>query len=219
MNRPEYLPARESAAGLRLAKIRFIEDWEAGLNPTVQQYIARHPEFADELADFIMAFVATEKAVAAVPEPEQPTGLSERALERAAARRATQAVLTAQTPTLLDLAKASGISMLNLTKAVNLCNEAALRLVRGEVLDPPRDLIRLLARVLDRAEEEIAAVISKPVPHQVLLTGHHRTIGDEPLAAPTLKQVTFAQLLEECSDLTDEQKQFWQKIMQNEGKD
>jgi transcriptional regulator with XRE-family HTH domain len=225
MSRPDYPAMARRSSGLQLAKIRFIEDWEAGLRPTIQQYVVRHPEFAEELAEFILEFVATENAVAGVPEPEQPTELSERALKRAAVSRGhTQRSASRPAPTtLLEAAKVSGVPLLNLVEMLNLSNQAVVRILRGEVLDPPRYLVRRLAQALNRAEEEIAALVSLPVPRQVLLGGHHRivegdsvSVADEGPVSPRPKQTHFEQLLGECSDMKEDQRQFWHEVLLRE---
>lgn len=212
------MPA-DSGDTLLLAKIRFIEEWEGGMRPTAQQFVRRYPECADELLDFILAYTAAERAVATVPDTA-PTSMSARALERATAAIASRTgpgpADAAPPQSLLEVAKGAGIPMQKIAQALNLSNQAILRVLRGQVIAPPRHLVQVLADTLGRAADEVASLISLPMTAGNLMAGHHRIVGGAPKVVPAIRQISFSQLLEETTDLTEEQRCFWLEVMARE---
>lgn len=51
---------------LRSVALQFIQDWDAGKQPSLQEYLALYPGYARELMDFVADYVVFD-AVAAKP--------------------------------------------------------------------------------------------------------------------------------------------------------
>ncbi len=190
---------------LERAKLEFIDAWDSGEQPTVQDFITRYPALAEELSDFILTFIEAERAVAREPEVTQPSELALRALKRA---RQERGLITTRAVTLQDIAKAANVTMAGLVKTLELPNTVLLPIFRGQVLEPTRQILKALAQALQRTEAEIRAAFSVPISPQALLSGHHRAESGR-LQAPDLPRMTFRQLIEESAELTDDQKRFW----------
>lgn len=64
-------------------ELQFIQEWDEGANPTLQQYVAKYPEYAREITEFVLDFVEYDAAVARTPEPLQASEAADRGIERA----------------------------------------------------------------------------------------------------------------------------------------
>jgi transcriptional regulator with XRE-family HTH domain len=190
---------------LEHAKLEFIDAWESGKQATLQEYITRYPQFAEDLADFILTFIETESAVASESEATHPSVLALRALERA---RAVRGIVPATAPTIQDLAKAAKVTMARLVTTLGLPNSILLPICRGQVLEPTQPIVRTLAQALQRTEGEIRAAFSVLISSQTQLSGNHRATSGH-LEASVLPRMTFRQLIEESTELTEDQKRFW----------
>lgn len=83
-------------------KDEFSSDFIEGKRPTLNQFVDRYPQFADELTDFILTFAQLN----AVPiEVEPPTPEAETAMERALSASRTQARTIIERMAELDLSK------------------------------------------------------------------------------------------------------------------
>lgn len=204
MKRPQQgTEAFEDA--LDAAKMEFIGAWRNGSQPTVQQYITRYPAFAQELTEFILTFVELERSEAEVVEEIEDSTLMTRALARAKA--AHEGLPPPQN--LMDLAKASGITMPDIQAAISLPGQVLMRIMRGQLLDPNTKLVRAFAQALRRRQDEIVAAIMTPVAPKIALGGNYRATGSGRLNAQSPERKSFRQLLEECPELTQEERERW----------
>ena len=73
---------------LEAIELEFMEKWEAGEKPTLQDFCERHPEHCAELVDFVMEWLPIHNAVLRMEaegyvETEADREMSERAIRRA----------------------------------------------------------------------------------------------------------------------------------------
>lgn len=201
-------PAQEQEAfedALDDAKMEFIGEWENGSRPTLQQYVVRYPALAQELAEFILAFVEMELSEHEAVDAAEDSALLARALARAkAAHEGLPPPLN-----LMDLAMASGIKMPAIQAAISLPKQVVLQIMRGQLADPNAKVIRVFAQALHRKTDEILAAMQTTVAPKAVLSGNYRATGSGKLNVPTLERKTFRQLLEECPELTPEQRAWW----------
>jgi hypothetical protein len=80
--------------------LEFIACYEAGENPTLEDFIAQYPQFAEELTDFVTDFLHIENADKREGEQESD---SNRVQEAVATYRANNEAVTVWTRTLKDL--------------------------------------------------------------------------------------------------------------------
>ena len=53
---------------LESVTLAFLEEWEDGKNPTLQAYVARHPQLALPLTDFVLDLIDLEASLKALPD-------------------------------------------------------------------------------------------------------------------------------------------------------
>jgi hypothetical protein len=70
---------------LQTAKFDFVCAYDDGLDPSIEEWAARYPQYP-ELAEWFADYVETEKAVALLPEITEPSPMAIRAVERAMER-------------------------------------------------------------------------------------------------------------------------------------
>ena len=190
---------------LEAIRLRFIEEWEAGKHPTLESYLRRYPQYALEITDFVVPFVALEAAVARTPEPPAGSAMAMRARERVAA------YLTAapdDAPTLQALRKTRGWSPARLAQYLNLPTLMVNRLERGAVLpDWPRKLEERLGELFGYAADRMGALLRVPVTGGGLAAAHYSAHGSPEQTAKRPAR-SFAQTLDETK-ATPEQRRAW----------
>jgi|GEM_PF-2782459 len=191
---------------LEAIQLQYLEEWEAGQAPTVDDYLTRYPRFAAELAEFIPFFLEVEAAAAAVPESELEAPAGEAALERALAGASAPAA------NLREVRKAFGWTPPQLARELRLASEvrfpswAILQFERGLVQDWSQRLERALGHVLCRTREEVAALLRASAPVSTPLA-HYSAQGVPQAGAQRIR--TFAEVLDESGELTDEERRWW----------
>lgn len=59
-------------------KVAYLEAYEAGKAPSLEELIARHPQHRDELVDFVTTAIEVEGALDRVPDPPEPADSTRR---------------------------------------------------------------------------------------------------------------------------------------------
>ena len=188
-------------------KVAFVQAYEAGSAAPLQEIVAAHPQYGEELADFILTFIELERVVERLPEPME-SSVSTRRLRAAAIRHASG------TETLREAREALGLSRQRIADAVNVPVSFLVYVERGR-LDvegtAPIDtrFVARLSAILRRTGEEtleiLRATLASPATSQVV---HRRSDGEPTASVPPASQ-PFRVLLARCDELTPAQRHEW----------
>lgn len=136
-------------------EMEYMEQFERGKAPTLEELVERFPDLREELVDFVLDFVTLENAA-------EQTELSEKEAKSVAATR-EQSIEKGLKPvgSLKELRVLAGKTLEALAKAVHLPMSVLDGLERGMiVLDTvPAKLFERLGRTLGRAPAEIRALL------------------------------------------------------------
>jgi hypothetical protein len=219
----------QEAAVMRITA-RYVAELQAGKQPRLSDYLARYPQYADAISEFVTYYHAVEADVPG--EPANMPALSEvsqLALGRAW-ERVTQPVeeplagtLTGRQSSLLEAARNQHLPLSQLAAALDLSTDIAAMLVAvstvgTRMIEPstiPQEVFRRLAKVLQQplsailayfrlSEQPQAMVAETPSPYQIEDQTLHQT-------------QSFRQAVEGSSELSGSQKAFWREILEREG--
>lgn len=189
-------------------KLAYLEALEAGKAPALEEVVARHPQYRDELVDFITTVMELERALDRVPEPPEPSASTRRLREE------TVRTMCGAKPLREALAEA-GLSRERVAAATNVPVSFLLRVERGRLIpdgDEPVDpkFVARLGAVLRRTAEEVLdilrATVRTPAPRRG--AGYARSTG-QPAAGHRQLPQSFRALLAGCEDLTPGQRREW----------
>jgi len=190
---------------LEAIQLQFMEQWEAGETPTLQDYVTRHPEWARELTDFVLLFIEVESAAAAVTEAEVE-GVGKQALERVRAGAMAPAGSLREARTALGWSP--GRLAQEVSREARLSNWAVLQFERGMVQDWTSRVAKAFAWALGRTLAEIAQLLQGSAP--AAASGHYSAKGAPGTNPQTIR--TFAEVLDECvrrGEMTDAERRYW----------
>jgi transcriptional regulator with XRE-family HTH domain len=193
---------------------RYVEEVKSGRKPNLEDYLTRYPDYALELADFIVTYHLT---LADMPEPDETPvetlspGFA-RALEaiRAQEAAAAPAPSTASAPvefvSLEDRSFDVGLDPEQLAARVGVSPSIIARLdARAiKVASIPRELFRRLAETLDVTVEAVMGFLGASAQ-----TGGAFYYADQ---APTGDQDEFLAAIEASDDLDPARKAEWRAI-------
>lgn len=213
---------------------RYVAELQAGKQPRLSDYLARYPQYADAISEFVAYYHAVEADVPG--EPANMSTLSE--VSQVALQRALDGVsqpvgvplvatLAAEgqgrRPTLLEIAQKQQLTLLQLVAALDLSTDIAAMLVGiptvgTRLIEPstiPQEVLRRLARILQQplsaiqayfgfSGQQQAMVAETPSPYQIEKQSPHQ-------------RQSFRQAVEDSHELSDEQKAFWREILEHEG--
>ena len=184
-------------------ELDFMEAWEAGSNPTLQDYVARYPQHAGAITEFVLGFLELEGALARTPLPVTPSAAAEQAV-----KRALQAVF-APAENLKQVRMALGLDRSQLAQELNLPSIMILWLEGGDIMDSDTRLEAKLGHLTGRTPSQTRLLLGAPAPPAAPLM-HLKATGT-PRNTPA-KRRTFREALEECDRqglLTDGQRREW----------
>ena len=195
-------------------KNNFVAAWHDGEQPTLHQWASRHPQFAIELTDFVLDFVALENAAAreAKTSSAQPTASTTREAILRAIRQtsAISADSRAAVQTLAEARKARGWRVDQLATALNVPDWIALQLERGALRDWPAKLEERLSQALETSRAQVAAMVQASIAAPQTAAAHFHSEAAPVATAPVVR--TFGEALEVCArqgHLSVEQKREW----------
>jgi len=189
-------------------KIAYLEAYEAGQAPTLEEVIARHPQYQDTLIMFITTLIELEHAVERVPEPSESSASTRRLREQAA-------LAACGAPTLREALTAAGVSREEVAAAANVPVSFIVRVERGRLSpdgDEPADptFVARLGKILHQTGDEVLEILRATfsAPPTRGAAGHARGTG-QPTAGGQQVPQSFRALLANCEDLTPAQRQEW----------
>lgn len=142
----------------------FMEEWEAaeanGSRPTLGDYLQRYPQYAHELTDFVLGFVALERT-------DSPFNYSTPEAEQAGTRvRETlglgeYAATVEAEPNFADLMQEAGVSIVKLKNALGVPPVLINRMQNGLLSDWSGALLRRVGDAMNRTADEVAAALQQ----------------------------------------------------------
>lgn len=136
-------------------EMEYMEQFERGEAPTLEDLVERFPDLREELTDFVFDFVALRKAA-------EHTELSEEELEEVSESRERAMEKTLEpVGSFKDLRMAANKNLGTLAKAVHLPVSVLDGLERGMIVPEsvPTKLFERLGRVLGRAPSEVRSLL------------------------------------------------------------
>lgn len=198
-NSPFLAPENEIA----LIELSFMEAWETGSNPTLQDYIARYPQYAAEITEFVLEFLELEGALARTPLPETPAAATDQAVTRA-----LKAVF-APAENLKQARRSLGWTQGQLAQELNLPSIMILWLEGGDIVDSDPKLETKLGHLLGRTPSQTRILLRAPAP-PAMPAVHLKATGTP--QNTKAKPRSFQEALIECArtgQLTDAQRREW----------
>lgn len=210
--------------------VKYVEAYEAGGAPSLDELVVRHAQYRDDLVDFAATLFEVERAVELVPNVESAS---------VGARLRLAALEAAFGPvTLREAMEEAGVTAADVAAAANVPPSFVVGIGRGQLLSgsegriPPKFLVRL-GSVLRRTVDEIADMLrasyhapaAQPRGAHARQTRHPRggprarraasspthggtaSAGSPPGQRPPARP--FAELLATCADLTPAQRREW----------
>lgn len=209
MTSPEY-QRRERQFEIDSICARYAEEVESGRRPNVADYLARYPQYAAELSDYIVTY---HLSLADLPEPDETpepvrSPAFARALQAIHDQEAAQAAQAAPAALagLVSRGIERGLNPRSLAERVGLSSTIIARLDARAIsaASIPGELFRRLADALDVQQEAIMAYFS----------ARPQASGGFYYAdtAPTPTQDDFLTVIEASDDLAPERKAEWRQI-------
>ncbi len=213
---------RQDEAVLRITA-RYISELQTGQQPLLSDYLARYPQYANAVADFITYYHAVEAHL--LEEINTSVSLSD--ISRIALERAQQRILQSeqQMHTLLLNSKKQRLTLSQLAARLDLSVDV-VTLLEQRLIDPasiPSELYKRLAialsQPLSKVQHYFIGASRFPVSHD---TKRQLKVAEDqpqyPLFSTHDEQIqSFRQALDISGQLSDEQKASWYAIIAQEG--
>mgnify|MGYP001617728913 CR=1 FL=1 len=195
------MSSQELQQSLQDIELRFMEEWHLGQNPSLEKYASQYPQFADELAEFVILFAMSQHSQAL--DIREITAETHRAVELGLSASRSQAHSLAERLQELDTNPEQLSVRLDLPLTIiSWLNQCIL-------VELPRVLVTALARELCQTTAQIRELIEPPQARTSLAL-HYRATG-QPKATITSVR-TFKEAMIQCRDsnlASDEQLRKW----------
>lgn len=190
----------------------YVEEVRSGHQPAISDYLARYPQFADEIADFIAYYHAVEvdlpREIDHMPILSAPFHEAiDVAWERVAQ---SQGQATGKVNSLLAMAGELRLTLSQLADKLGISADIVLKLEQHaiEASSIPGELITLLAKVLQQPPHVIRAFFGITTGQQVAdARASYRVDG---------QLQSFREALEESAQFSEDQRRRWRELLDQE---
>ncbi len=213
---------REQEEDVLRITARYVEEVRAGHQPRLSDYLARYPQYSDEIADFVTYYHAVEAGL-----PEESVGASLpgilpnlsadfRIAMDSAWNRIEPSVGTSPTnpiTTLLITADKQRLSLPQLATKLGLSEDIVTKLEQHGIAAStiPREVVRRMAAVLQQPLNAIQAYFGLANQPQVAEAPALYHVEEHPEQTQS-----FREALEQSEQLSSEQKAVWYEILGQE---
>lgn len=196
---------REREEVVQRITARYVEEVRSGHQPDIGDYLARYPQFADEIANYIAYYHAFEEDL-----PGETRGVpvlseqSQEAINTAWGRIVqSQAHSTDKIASLLERARELRLDISQLADKLGVSVDIAMKLERHAIdaSTIPRRLVKLLAEVLQQPSQVIQAFFA--------ITTHQQLAEAQTLYNVDGQVQSFRDAIEESIQLTEECRRNW----------
>ncbi|HLZ80658.1 MAG TPA: hypothetical protein VKP04_03440 [Ktedonobacteraceae bacterium] len=212
---------REQEEFVQRITARYVEEARSGQRPFIGDYLARYPQYADEIADFVAYYHAFE-----VDLPDETriipvlSGQFRGAVDTAWERVVATEIQTSSTFTsLLGAAGKRQFTVFQLAERLGLSDDILAKLERRAInaTTIPGELIRLLADVLQEPSSVVQAFfgISQSYQKHQAFQALHVAEAQAVYQANGNEQ-SFREVIEESVLLSEERRHAWIAIMDRE---
>jgi hypothetical protein len=192
---------QDSTLDWETVQMQFLQEWQEGKAPALQNYVQRYPQWADELTDFVMHWLPMHNAAHAVEEVATASAETTAIIAQVMQQTATPV------RTLAEARRQLGWSPGRLARELNLPERMGVQLMRG-LRDWPPQLEEKLAALLGRSQAQVRALLQATTPQPAT---QWKAKGQP--SSKTAPLPRWQEALEECArrgELTAEQCREWQ---------
>ncbi len=216
----------------------YVAEMQAGNAPRLSDYLARYPQYADEIAEFVTYYHAVEvdlpgESLVMPPLSERSTVAVERAWERiqepVEAQFITPSASTNPFTTLLAITNRRHLSLTELAVKSGLSQDIIEQLERRTIATwtLPRELLKRFATILQQPPDVIATCFGLFGQSQMDASGNvtasltrarmaeARSFYEIEEQPGTVQ--SFREAMEQSVQLSDDQKAIWRDILSREG--
>jgi len=212
--------AREQDEVLLRITARYVAEFQAGQQPRLSNYLARYPQYASAIADFVAYYHAFEVSVPAGMDTDTSlTDISREVLRRVQARIWQQ---PAQRVNLLPFANGRTLTLVELADSLNLSVDIVIQLEQ-RMIEPatiPYELYRRLAAALGQPVDIVQSYFREDDQARQETGSHakpHLWVAEEQAYYPgVVKRQSFRQALKASRLIAAEQATDWQAILRHE---
>ena len=212
---------QEESILLRITE-QYVEEVRAGRTPVLSDYLARYPQYADEIADFVAYYHAFEADVPA--ETGAIPALSEEfriAIDSAYERvLGSESAPTNKMQTLLVTASKERLTLSQLASKLGLSIDIAAKLEQRKIKPSslPGELYTRLSGALQESLGALQAYFEVPLEQVVPMQQVAEAQAAYQVEREAGRQAqSFREALEESEQLSEEQKRDWYKALKREG--
>jgi len=206
---------------------RYVAELQAGRQPRLGDYLARYPQYAEAISEFVAYYYAVEADLPGEALSEQDQALasslphlsdsSRMALEHAWKRISPRELAPGNVnTTLLAVANRQGLSLFQVASEAGLSDEIVEKLLSVQptikAATIPQEVFRRLARVLHQPLDAIQTYFGLASRLQVAETPAVYDTGSQ-----DVQEQSFREAIEQSERLADEQKATWRDILAGEG--
>lgn len=213
---------REQEEAVLRITAQYVEEVQAGHQPKVSDYIARYPQYADELTDFAAYYHAFEKDIPTTAQPGYELADDFHIAMNYAWERIAQADTSSPKgiATLLLTANKRRLTLSRLAEKLGLSKDIVKKLEQRKItaLSIPAALTRRLADVVQQPVDVIEVYFASSDEHlsQKQHVAEAQTFY-QVHQAPSTPAQSFYEAVEGSTELSEEQKSAWRKILVDEG--
>jgi len=197
---------------------RYVEEVQAGRQPNISDYLARYPQYADEIADFVAYYQAIEIDVPYQIDTMPALSEDFHIATDSAWKRISQpeSTSTPKLTTLLITTSKQHLTLSQLAKKIGLTVDIVTKLERHNIKASsiPRELLNRLAEVLQHPLDAIQAYFEPPNEQP---SSRHQIAEAQSAYQMEEQSQSFREALEESLQLSGEQKHAWIEILNQEG--
>ena len=213
---------REQEEAVLRITAQYVDEVRAGQRPRVSDYLARYPQYAGEIADFVAYYHAVEVDLPGETSIISPLEGEFRIAIDSARKRVlqTEAQTAHKLSTLLVTLDKQRQTLDRLADKIGLSVDIVAKLEQRKIsaVSIPKEMHKRLAEVLQqpvRAIEAYFSPLTEPSSYgqQVAETQTGYQVNE----SPSIPTQSFREALEESVQLSKEQKLVWYDILNHEG--
>jgi len=206
---------------------QYVAELQAGSQPRLGDYLARYPQYAGAISEFVAYYHAIEADLPGAASSEQDRPLasalpplsdsSRTALEHAWKRISPRELAPGDVnTTLLVVANRHGLSLSQVASEVSLSEDVVEKLISAhpaiKAATIPQEVFRRLARILHQPLDAIQAYFGLASRLQIAETPTSYDTGLQ-----GAQKQSFREAIEQSEQLLEEQKAAWRAILDGEG--
>ena len=211
---------REQEEAILRITAQYVDEVCAGQEPKVSDYLARYPQFAGEIADFVAYYHTVEAGLPGETAIASPLAGDLRIAMNSARKRVLQAETQSTLTTLLVTLHKQRLTLSQLADKVGLSEDIVAKLEQRRIKASsiPGEIYKRLAEALQqpvRAIEAYFEPLTGQASYRQQVAEAHAGYQVNDLSGASIQ--SFREALEESAQLPKEQRQAWYDMLNREG--